>query len=180
MNNKLKINLIALTALMLSFPVFSADGVAVIDMRTAVLSTQAAQDAFKALEEDADYSSNLEEAQSIEADRQALAEKLQKDAETLSSSEIAEAQRDIQEQTKDLEFLVGKLQAAREETFSKLIAEKGPVAQRILSELIAAKQIKVLLAKSEVLLYSDQALDLTDDLSSMLDVAASEGTVQPE
>ena len=40
------------------------DGVAVIDMRTAVLSTQAAADAFKALEEDADYSSNLEEAQS--------------------------------------------------------------------------------------------------------------------
>ena len=105
---------------------------------------------------------------------------MQKDAETLSSSEIAEAQRDIQEQTKDLEFLVGKLQAAREETFSKLIAEKGPVAQRILSELIAAKQIKVLLAKSEVLLYSDQALDLTDDLSSMLDVAASEGAAQAE
>ena len=32
---------------------------AVIDMRTAVLSTQAAADAFKALEEDADYASNL-------------------------------------------------------------------------------------------------------------------------
>ena len=101
MNNKLKINLIALTALMLSFPVFSADGVAVIDMRTAVLSTQAAQDAFKALEEDADYAANLEEARSIQTERQSMAENLQKDAETLSQAEIAEIQRDIQEKGKD-------------------------------------------------------------------------------
>ena len=63
------------------------DGVAVIDMRTAVLSTQAAADAFKALEEDPDYSSNLEEAKSIQADRQAMAEKLQKDFETLSQEQ---------------------------------------------------------------------------------------------
>ena len=33
-------------------PIFAIDGVAVIDMRTAVLSTQSAADAFKALEED--------------------------------------------------------------------------------------------------------------------------------
>jgi len=105
---------------------------------------------------------------------------LQKDVETLSQAEIGELQRDIQEQTKDLEFLVGKLQAAREETAQKLFAQKTPVVQKIISELIAAKQIKVLLAKSEVLLYHDQALDLTDDISSMLDVAASEGAAQSE
>ena len=40
---------------------------AVIDMRTAVLSTQVAADDFKALEEDADYYSNLDEAQSLQA-----------------------------------------------------------------------------------------------------------------
>jgi Skp family chaperone for outer membrane proteins len=45
--------------------------------------------------------------------------------------------------------------------------------QKIISELITAKQIKVLLAKSETLLFSDPALDLTDDVTSMLDVAAS-------
>ena len=53
-----------LTILFVAIPVLAVDGLAVIDMRTAVLSTQAAADAFKALEEDADYSSNLEEAQS--------------------------------------------------------------------------------------------------------------------
>ena len=174
------INKFLLVTLLFAMPVFAADGIAVVDVRAAILSTQAAADAFKALEEDADYSSNLEEAQSIEAERQTLAERLQKDVETLSQAEIGELQRDIQEQTKDLEFLVGKLQAAREETAQKLFAEKTPVVQKIISELIAAKQIKVLLAKSEVLLYHDQALDLTDDISSMLDVAASEGAAQSE
>ena len=174
MNNKLKINLIALTALMLSFPVFSADGVAVIDMRTAVLSTQAAQDAFKALEEDADYAANLEEARSIQAERQSMAENLQKDAETLSQAEIAEIQRDIQEKGKDLKFLAGKIQAAQEETAQRVFAENGPAMQKIIGELIAAKQISVLLAKNEALLFSDPAIDLTDDVTSMLDVQATE------
>ncbi len=174
MNNKFKINLIALTALMLSFPVFSADGVAVIDMRTAVLSTQAAQDAFKALEEDADYAANLEEARSIQAERQSLAENLQKDAETLSQAEIAEIQRDIQEKGKDLEFLAGKIQAAQEETAQRVFAENGQAMQKIIAELIAAKQISVLLAKNEALLFSDPAIDLTDDVTSMLDVQATE------
>ncbi|MDC1124294.1 OmpH family outer membrane protein, partial [Gammaproteobacteria bacterium] len=91
MINKFKFNLVALSVLFLALPAISANGVAVIDMRTAVLSTQAAQDAFKALEEDADYAANLEEARSIQAERQTLAENLQKDAETLSQAEIAEA-----------------------------------------------------------------------------------------
>ena len=50
MKNITKIYLIAF--LFAAVPLMAMDGVAVIDMRTAVLSTQAAADAFKALEED--------------------------------------------------------------------------------------------------------------------------------
>ena len=174
MKNLLKLKLFA--ALMLSVPVFAVDDIAVIDMRTAVLSTQAAADAFKALEEDADYAANLEEAQSLQAERQAIAEKLQKELETLSQQEIAEMQKDIQEKGKDLEFLAGKIQQAQEETAAQVFTDTGPAMQKIIGELIAAKQIKVLLAKSETLLFSDPALDLTDDVTSMLDVAASEAS----
>ena len=174
MKNLLKFNLFA--ALMLSIPAYAVDGMAVIDMRTAVLSTQAAADAFKALEEDADYASNLEEAQSLQAERQAIAEKLQKELETLSQEQIAQMQKDIQDKGKDLEFLAGKIQQAQEETAQRVFSENGAAMQKIIGELIAAKQIKVLLAKSETLLFSDPALDLTDDVTSMLDVAASEAS----
>ena len=107
MKNLLKLYLLSI--IFISSSVFAMDGVAVIDMRTAVLSTQAAADAFKALEEDPDYSSNLEEAKSLQADRQAIAEKLQKELETLSQEQIAEMQRDIQDKGQDLEFLAGKI-----------------------------------------------------------------------
>jgi len=178
MKNLLKFNFFA--ALMLAIPAFAVDGMAVIDMRTAVLSTQAAADAFKALEEDADYASNLEEAQSLQAERQAIAEKLQKELETLSQEQIAEMQKEIQDKGKDLEFLAGKIQQAQEETAQKIFTENGPAMQKIIGELIQAKQIKVLLQKNETILFSDPALDLTDDVTSMLDVAASEANTQSE
>jgi outer membrane protein len=49
-----------IAALLASFPAFAVEGVAVIDMRNAVLATQVAQDAFKALEEETEYASNIE------------------------------------------------------------------------------------------------------------------------
>ena len=169
MKNIVKIYLV--TFLFFAAPIFAVEGVAVIDMRTAVLSTQAAADAFKALEEDPDYSSNLEEAQALQAERQSIAEKLQKELETLSQEEVAKMQKDIQDKGKDLEFLAGKIQQAQEETAQKIFADSGAAMQKIISELITAKQIKVLLAKNETMLFSDPALDLTDDVTSMLDVA---------
>ena len=171
MKNISKLYLLAF--MFVASPIFAIDGVAVIDMRTAVLSTQAAADAFKALEEDPDYSANLEQAKSLQADRQAIAEKLQKELETLSQEEIAQMQKDIQDKGQDLEFLAGKIQQAQEETAAKVFNDNGAEMQKIISELITAKQIKVLLAKNETLLFSDPALDLTDDVTSMLDVAAS-------
>ena len=178
MKNVFKFNLFLV--LILSVPAFAVDGMAVIDMRTAVLSTQAAADAFKALEEDADYAANLEEAQSLQAERQSIAENLQKDLETLSQSEIAKMQKDIQDKGKDLEFLAGKIQQAQEETAQQIFAANGPAMQKIIGELIQAKQIKVLLQKNENILFSDPALDLTDDVTSMLDVAASGANTQSE
>ena len=178
MKNLFKFNLLAV--LLFSFPALAVDGMAVIDMRTAVLATQAATDAFEALAEDADYSANMEEAQTLQAERQAIAEKLQKDLETLSQSEIAQMQKDIQDKGKDLEFLAGKLQQAQEDTAQQIFATYGPTMQKIIGELIQAKQIKILLQKNEDILFSDPALDLTDDVTSMLDVAASEANTQSE
>ena len=177
---KIIFKLYLLTFLFVVSPLFAMDGVAVIDMRTAVLSTQGAADAFKALEEDPDYSSNLEEAKSLQADRQAIAEKLQKELETLSQEEIAQMQKDIQDKGKDLEFLAGKIQQAQEETAQRVFSEGGPSMQKIIGELIQAKQIKVLLQKNETILFSDPAMDLTDDVTSMMDVAASGANTQTE
>ena len=170
--------LVLVSAFLVSFlaaiPAFAVEGVAVIDMRTAVLATQVSTATFKALEEESEYAGNVEQAQLLQSDRQAIAEKLQKDGETLSQDEIAQMQRDIQAKTKDLEFIVGKIQAKQNETADKVFRDLNPSLQKILSELIAAKEIKILLGRDNVL-FADTALDLTDDVTSMLDVAAADG-----
>ena len=130
MKNLLKLNLFA--ALFLSVPVFAVDGMAVIDMRTAVLATQSAADAFKALEEDADYASNLEEAQSLQAERQAIAEKLQKELETLSQEQIAQMQKDIQDKGKDLEFLAGKFSRLKRKLLREFLQKTAQQCKRLL------------------------------------------------
>ena len=168
MNKFTKLNIAAL--MLFSFSAYAVDGVAVIDMRTAVLSTQSAQDAFKALQEDADYAANVESFRAYQTERQSLVEKLQKEAETLSNVEIAEIQKDIQNKTKELEFLLSKIQGAEEETTQKIFVATSASLQKIIGELISAKQIKLLLAKSESILFNDAALDITDDVTSMLDV----------
>ncbi len=163
-----------IAAIFASSSAIAMEGVAVIDMRNAVLATQVAQDAFKALEEETEYAANIERATLLQTERQALAEKLQKDAETLSQEEITDMQRDIQEKGKDIEFIVGKVQAKQSETADKVFRDLNPSLQKILSELIAAKEVKLLLGRENVL-YADTALDLTDDVTSMLDVAAANG-----
>ena len=87
---------------------------------------------------------------------------------TLSQEEIADMQRDIQEKSKDLEFIMGKIQAEQNETAEKVFRDLNPSLQKILSELIAAKEIKLLLGRENVL-FADTSLDLTDDVTSMLD-----------
>ena len=158
--------------LLISVPSYASDGMAVIDMRVAVLSTQQAQDTFKELEEDADYAAKVEQAQTLQADRQALAETLQKDGETMSQEEVASAQKSIQDKSQELEFIVGQIQAKQNETAEKIFRDMNPSLQKILSELLAAKQLKVLLAR-DTAIFADPALDITDDVTSMLDVAAS-------
>ena len=106
----------------------------------------------------------------MQTDRQSLAEQLSKEAETLSQEEIGDIQRSIQEKSKDLEFIVNKIQTKQNETADKVSRDLNPSVQKILQELIAAKEVKLLLGRENIL-FSDQALDLTDDVTSMLDVA---------
>ena len=166
------IKLYLLTILFVAIPVLAVDGLAVIDMRTAVLSTQAAADAFKALEEDADYSTNLEEAQSLQAERQAIAEKLQKELETLSQPEITQMQKDIQEKTTDLEFVLGKIQTKQNETIQTVAAQLNPAMMQIINDLIVAKKIQLLLGADQAL-YFDGSVSITEQVTDALDGAAN-------
>ena len=145
--------------------------VAVIDTQAAILQTQVAHDAFKALEEESEYASMVEDAKELQAERQSLAETLQKDAETLSNEEIAELQKDIQEKSTDLEFVLGKIQARQNETVQAVAAQLNPAMMQIINDLIVAKKIQLLLGADKAL-YFDGSVSITQQVTDALDGAA--------
>ena len=146
--------------------------VAVIDTQAAILQTQVAQDAFKALEEESEYASMVEQAKQLQADRQSLIENLQKDAETLADTEIADLQKDIQEKSTDLEFVLGKIQAKQNETIQTVAAQLNPAMMQIINDLIVAKKIQLLLGADQAL-YFDGSVSITEQVTDALDGAAN-------
>ena len=149
-----------------------SQNVAVIDTQAAILQTQVAQDAFKALEEETEYASMVEQAQQLQNDRQALVESLQKDAETLTNEEITELQKDIQEKTADLEFILGKIQTKQNETIQAVATQLNPAMMQIINDLIIAKKIQLLLGADKAL-YFDSSVSITEQVTDALDGAAS-------
>ena len=143
------VGLFSLTAL--------AQNVAVIDTQAAILQTQVAQDAFKALEEESEYASMVEQAKELQADRQSLVESLQKD---------------IQEKSTDLEFVLGKIQAKQNETIQTVAAQLNPAMMQIINDLIVAKKIQLLLGADQAL-YFDGSVSITEQVTDALDGAAN-------
>ena len=143
------VGLFSLTAL--------AQNVAVIDTQAAILQTQVAQDAFKALEEESEYASMVEQAKELQADRQGLVESLQKD---------------IQEKSTDLEFVLGKIQAKQNETIQTVAAQLNPAMMQIINDLIVAKKIQLLLGADQALFF-DGSVSITEQVTDALDGAAN-------
>ena len=96
-------------------------------------------------------------------------------------------EKEFAEKGQDIQFIAGKIQQAQQEVVQQLFNDLGQSVQRIVGELVAAKQIKLLLEKpvpgqqtTSPVLNFDPSLDLTDDVTSMLDVAAAEAPAQSD
>ena len=148
-------------------------------MRTAVLSTQAAADAFKALKKIQIMHQILKKLSLFKQKDNQLLKNFKKNLKPYLKTNSKNAER-YSGQRKRSRILSWKIQQAQEETAQRSICRKWSSMQKIIGELIQAKQIKVLLQKNESILFSDPAMDLTDDVTSMLDVAASEASTQSE
>ena len=155
-----------------------AQNVAVVDIDRAVFQSQEFQDARKALYEEPEFAALIEDAQKIQAELQQLIEKNQKDGEIMSEEELAGVQKEFDEKSKDLEFLVGKIQTKETEMFQALFTEKGPLIQQILSELVTSKKIQILLNANRQanpnLLHADFSTDITSQITDRLDSIQAE------
>ena len=78
-------------------------------------------------------------------------------------------QKKIQDKQNEIQFLANKLQTKQQEAAQAVVAVLAQDFQAVLSELINAKKIE-LVANPQSLLYAKPELDITDDVTSGLDV----------
>ena len=147
----------------------NAEGTFVLNAEGAMLNTQYAKDAFKELEEDSDFVADKERLELLQSEGQELVEKFQKDNETLSDEQKLDMQKKIQDKQNEIQFLANKLQTKQQEAAQAIVTALAQDFQAVLSELINAKKIE-LVVTPQSLFYAKPELDITDDVTSGLDV----------
>ena len=138
-----------------------------------MLSTQYAQDELKKLDEDADFIADRERLELLQTEGQAILEDFQKNQETLSDEQIADMQGKLEDKQTEIQFLTQKLQNKAQETRQAILAALSEDFQRIFGELVNAKNMDMVLSP-QALFYADPDLDITDEVTALLDVALAE------
>ena len=144
--------------------------IAVIDAQSAIFGTEASKQAFEELSESKEWKEVEEDLQLKINEATEIQEKLQKEGPTMSDDEKLDAQKRLNSLSQDANFLNQKLTTMRNELMQLIQNEQAPKFQKVVSELMRAKGIKILLHRQSVLGFDtgDPTLNLTPEITELL------------
>jgi outer membrane protein len=159
----------ALAMLACSVPVLGwAEGkIAVFDLQSAILQTDAAQARLKEVRSQDEYKKNKAEFDKIKSEGEALVKSYQKDAAVMSDEQKAAAEQKINSMQEDLEHVAGKLQQAEQTAAQALFQEMGPKVQEALREIIEKDGIGLLLQRQAVI-HAEPGYSITAKVTDKL------------
>ena len=170
--NKLVIALIAsiLIPISLQAEEIESGSIAVIDVEVAIFGTEASKQAFEELASSKEWKEVEEDLQLRINEATEIQEKLQKEGPTMSDDEKLDAQKRLNSLSQDANFLNQKLTTMRNELMQLIQNEQAPKFQKVVSELMRAKGIKILLHRQSVLGFDtgDPTLNLTPEITELL------------
>ena len=148
----------------------SEGSIAVIDVEAAILSTEASKQAFEELAASKEWKEVEEDLKLKINEANEIQDRLKKEGPTLSDEEKLNAQRRLNSLSKDINFLNQKIATMRDELVRFLQNEQSPKFQKVVSELMRAKGIKILLHRQSVLGFDtgDPTLNLTPEVVELL------------
>jgi len=159
-------------SIFLSFNVLAAEleGIAIIDVEAAILSTELSKQAFEELSNSKEWKEVSEEFQAKVDEAKEIAEKVQKDGTTMSDDEKLDAQKRLRSLEQSANFLNQQLQQMRNELVQDIQKQQAPKVQKVLTELMRAKGIKILLQRNAVLGWDqgDPSLNITPEVVELL------------
>tara|TARA_B100000470_G_scaffold111769_1_gene86192 strand:- start:110 stop:646 length:537 start_codon:yes stop_codon:yes gene_type:complete len=144
--------------------------IAVIDAQSAIFGTEASKQAFEELSASKEWKEVEEDLQLKINEATEIQEKLQKEGPTMSDDEKLDAQKRLNSLSQDANFLNQKLTTMRNELMQLIQNEQAPKFQKVVSELMRAKGIKILLHRQSVLGFDtgDPTLNLTPEITELL------------
>lgn len=151
---------IALLALVTLFPVtaFAEMNIVVLDTVRAILETEEAKVLITAAE--GEMKSEQDGIRELADQRQALAEKLQKDREVMSQTEQNGIRKDIEDIEIDLQFRTQKLQKEVQDKRQEILVALAPQFEKVRSDLIQVEGYDMIVAPN-ALVYVNPKNDIT-------------------
>lgn len=157
----------AVVACSVSALVWAEGKIAVFDLQTAILQTDAAQERLKELRGEDEYKKNKAEFDRIKSEGEALVQSYQKDSAIMSDEQKATAQQKINSMQEDLEHVAGKLQQSEQVAAQAMFQEMGPKVQEILREIIEKEGVGLLLQRQAVI-HAEPSYSLTAQVTDKL------------
>ena len=146
------------------------EGLVVIDAEAAILGTEASKQAFEEMANSKEWKEVEEDLKLKLNEANEIQENLKKEGPTMAESEILEAQKRLNSLSQDANFLNQKLGTMRNELITLIQNEQAPKFQKVVTELMRAKNIKILLHRNSVLGFDtgDPALNITPEVIELL------------
>lgn len=141
--------------------------IAVFDLQTAILQTDAAQKRLQELRNEDEYKKNKAEFDRIKTEGEALVQSYQKDSAIMSEEQKATAQQKINSMQEDLEHVAGKLQQSEQVAAQAMFQEMGPKVQEVLREIIEKEGVGLLIQRQAVI-HAEPSYSVTAKVTDKL------------
>lgn len=158
-------------ALLVIAPVSFAGKVAVLNIEQAVLSTEAAKKAEKALQGKSEYAALVAKVEGLKADFEALDKEAKTQSETWTAEKKQETQKKGKKLSEDYQAAMQKVQAEQQAVVGKLMQEMQPKLKAVIDEIVAAEGIDIIV-KSQAAFYATPAVDITSKVADRLNKSA--------
>ncbi|MDG1819149.1 MAG: OmpH family outer membrane protein [Porticoccaceae bacterium] len=169
MRNFKAISLVLIAAMAASFSVASvaADKVAVVDIATAIFSSNAAQNSIKQAQTNADFVALKAKFESSVADLQSMAKEAETKRLTWSQEQVQSHQKKMEYAKADAELARQKIQGEQKQLEQQIMQELGPVAQEALTAVVKEEGVTILL-RADAVLIAGQESNLTAKVADRL------------
>lgn len=167
----MKLKLLALlVAGIVASPALWAEGatkVVVLDLRAAIMMSDAAKEKMKALESQKEYAEVQKKAESLRQQLLKKQEELQKEGATWNADKRNNHLKDMDFMRKDFELAAQKLRAEQERVMRELMQEMESRVKQVLEQIIKEQQIGMVVDKNATL-FSERSMDITEQVVAQL------------